>query len=297
MSEFAVIEVGSTNTKVYLSRGDEPLDLGSKYIGFKSGYGREGKLREEDVAELVEVIQGVKEKVKEVYVFGTSLFRKISDGKLEGFVSRLKEECGVEFRVVSADEESEYTVKGVISDIEYEGRMAVVIGGGGSTEIAVVEGGEVIRRVNLEFGAMDVTERFPELAEDIAGVEFEEVMEWVRELVGELGEGVDVLVLAGGDYIYFYETVGYEMEKNHLYECGRQSWVLSREKADFYDRDVMERSLDEIKAKCVGNESWWDGARGMRFCMGVVAERLGVKWIVPTRINMLVGLIDEIKKL
>lgn len=294
---FGIVEVGSTNTKACVYDDGKLVDLGSRFIAFKNGYAAEGKLRESDVVELFDFVKEVQGEVGEVFVFGTSIFRKIGEEELGEFSGRMREELGVEFRVVSADEESMYTVKSVMSGVDFSGRLAVVIGGGGSTEVAIVEGGEIVGHFCLDFGAMDITDRFSELKEDVVrGVEFEEILDYTMERVGEMDVQAEVLVLAGGDYIYFYETAGYEMERNELYEDERQPHLLRFEVADGYDRDVMGRSLEEIKARDPGNESWWDGARGMRFCMGAVARKVGAKYIVPTRINMLVGLAEELRE-
>ncbi len=86
------------------------------------------------------------------------------------------------------------------------------------------------------------------------------------------------------------------MQQNKLNEDKLQPYMLEFSKADEYDHDILTKSMDAIKAKCPGKEDWWYGARGMRFCMNAVARRLNVKYIIPTRINMLIGLANEIKK-
>lgn len=50
------------------------------------------------------------------------------------------------------------------------------------------------------------------------------------------------------------------------------------------DQDILTKSLDKIKEKCPDNIAWWDGARGMRFCINAVARNINAKYIVPTRI-------------
>lgn len=293
---FAIIEVGSTTTKAYSYDGQTVEDLGRKYIPFKSHYKEENKLKEEDVKALYSFIEDIKSKVSSIYVFGTSIFRNLTDTQREEFLKITKKRLGIDFKIVSAEEESAYTVRGVISNISYDGRMAVIIGGGGSTEIAIVNHREVVKKLNLPFGAMDVTEQYPELKSDVVTTSFDEILNYVDNLVGNLEDDVEVAVLAGGDYIYFYETVGYAMEKNTLYEDDNQPYVLTFEQADEYDHDIMTKSLEKIKNLCPDNKGWWDGARGMRFCMNAISRKVNAKYIVPTRINMLLGLVDEIKK-
>lgn len=292
--KFGILEVGSTNTKAYIYDNGNLIDLGSKYIAFKNNYKTNNKILESDINELYSFINKVKEKVDKVYAFGTSIFRKITEDEKNTFINRLKNEFDIDFKVVSADEESEYTVRGVISNIDYNNKMAVAIGGGGSTEVAIIENKEIIKKVNLDFGAMDITDKYPELKSDKVTTSFDEILNYTMSLVNGLDDSVDTLVLAGGDYIYFYETVGYKMEDNHLYNDKNQPYLIEFTVADDYDKDILSKSLDEIKAKCPDNVGWWNGARGMRFCMNAVARKLNAKYIVPTRINMIIGLINEI---
>lgn len=44
MQDFVIIEVGSTNTKAYLCKANEVLDLGFKTIEFKNHYKKENKI-------------------------------------------------------------------------------------------------------------------------------------------------------------------------------------------------------------------------------------------------------------
>lgn len=295
--KFAIIEIGSTNTKAYLFENQKLYNLGSQYIPFKTHYKKNNHLEEEDIRTLDTFLSEVKKEVEEVYAFGTSIFRKLSRRERESFASHLKEKFDIDFKVVTAEEESEYTVYGVIENIRYDDKMAVVIGGGGSTEVAIIEKKKIQKKWNLDFGAMDITDHFPELKEDIVkNTSFDEMLTYTLDLIGNMEEYVDVLVLAGGDYLYFYETVGYPMVKNTIYDDDNQPYQLAFDTFNNYDYDILNKSLNAIKEKCPDNAGWWDGARGMRFCMNAVARKLHAKYILPTRINMLIGLANEIAR-
>jgi len=292
--KYGILEVGSTNTKAYIYDNGNLVNLGSKYIAFKNNYKINNSLLESDIETLYDFIKELKQKTDTIYAFGTSIFRKLQETEKNNFIDRLKKDFDIDFKVVSADEEGYYTVRGVIDNIDYNKRMAVVIGGGGSTEVNIVENKQIVKKVNLDFGAMDITEDYPDLKDDIAKTSFDEILNHTLSLCNDLNDDIDALVLAGGDYIYFYETVGYKMEKNTLYEDINQPYLLDFNTLDKYDHDILNKSLNDIKAKCPGNEAWWDGARGMRFCMNAVARKVNAKYIIPTRINMLLGLINEI---
>lgn len=290
MSKVGIIEVGSTTTKASVLSEGNLVDKGRVVIPFKFNYNNEGHILESDTESLIQFINDVKSEADEVYAFGTSIFRKLSSEEKSEFLKTIKDETGVDFKVVSAEEERDYTVRGVVDGIDYDKRFAVVIGGGGSTEIAVIDHLEIVKKYNLDFGAVDVTESFPSLADDIATDDFDVMIENVLEKVKEIDDKVDTIVLAGGDYIYFYETLGYKMDENFLYKDSYQPYVLNFELMDKYDHDVLNVSLDEIREKESAQKDWWSGARGMRILMNALARKMDAKYIVPTKINMIYGI-------
>ncbi|MCI8277372.1 MAG: hypothetical protein HFJ46_05595 [Clostridia bacterium] len=56
-------------------------------------------------------------------------------------------------------------------------------------------------------------------------------------------------------------------------------------------RYYTEISLDEIRDK-VEDPQWWYATRAMTAFVLVVAEEIGAKYIVPTDISMIYGMID-----
>ena len=65
---------------------------------------------------------------------------------------------------------------------------------------------------------------------------------------------------------------------------------------DKLDKDFFYNvSLEKV---CVetNNDGWWRGARGMRICVKSLVDVLDAKYIIPTRINMVYGILEEIKK-
>lgn len=293
--KFGILEVGSTNTKAFLYSEGELIDKGSTFIPFKNHYKEYGYLLKEDIEKLKEVISSLQREADAIYSYGTSIFRAISKEELTQFLNQIVNE-NVSFQVVTPLEENRYTVKGVLADNAYDKDMVVVIGGGGSTEIAFVQNREIVFMHNLSFGAMDVTDAFPTLKEDIVTTPFEDILKFTSDLCSSLEMKAELMVLAGGDYLYFYETVGFLMEKNTFYEDKKQPYQIPFPLFDSYDHAILTKSLNEIKKKCVDNASWWDGARGMRFCMNAIARKVEAKYIIPTRINMIHGIVNEILK-
>jgi len=285
--KFAILEIGSTNTKACIYEDGNIRDFGQKYIPFKDNYS--DGLNENDIQTLCEFIDEVKVETKDIFAFGTSIFRKLSEAEITYFSNKI----GVKFEVVSSEDEALYTVNGVINNIDYNGKLGVFIGGGGSTEIVICENKEIKDKTLFDFGVVDITKKFPELKEDKVETPFEEIFDYVDSKI-DLRGNADALVLAGGDHLCYYEKTGYECENNFLYKDKNQPFLISYNQANNFDHDMLKKSWDEVRNNCVGNEGWWDGARAMRFCVNAVAKRLGAKYIIPTKINMIMGLANKI---
>lgn len=293
MQDFVIIEVGSTNTKAYLCNDNEVLDLGFKTIEFKNHYKKENKINDNDKKVLFDFINSIDN--ANVFVFGTSIFRNLDGVSKEEFLKEFKDKTGRDFYIVTPEEENEYTVYGAVSKVKYTGNVAVMIGGGGSTELSIVRNGEIIESCNSSFGAMDVSDNYPDLRSDIATTSYDKMLDETKALVNKPNNNADVMILAGGDYIYFYEELSYPVIKNTLWSDELEPYMLDTVTMDKLDRKFFyNKSLDEICIR-TNNEGWWRGARGMRICVKALVDILDVKYIIPTRISMVYGISEAIK--
>ena len=293
MQDFVIIEVGSTNTKAYLCNDNEVLDLGFKTIEFKNHYKKENKINDNDKKVLFDFINSIDN--ANVFVFGTSIFRNLDGVSKEEFLKEFKDKTGRDFYIVTPEEENEYTVYGAVSKVKYTGNVAVMIGGGGSTELSIVRNGEIIESCNSSFGAMDVSDNYPDLRSDIATTPYDKMLDETKTLVNKPNNNADVMILAGGDYIYFYEELSYPVIKNTLWSDELEPYMLDTVTMDKLDREFFyNKSLDEIRIR-TNNEGWWRGARGMRICVKALVDILDVKYIIPTRISMVYGIVEAIK--
>lgn len=285
-----IIEVGSTVTKVDLFNGETLEIMPGITIHFKKNYDKEKKLLEEDINLLIERINELKDITDNIYVCGTSIFRVLKEDELEKFLTDFKNRTNLEFHVISQEQENELTVKGVTRLTDK--RLGVMIGGGGSTEIAIYDNG-IIESINSSIGVVDVMEKFPDLTEDIATTSLEEVMNYIRENLKLPKNKADILVLAGGGHKYFALESGITYENNTLYEDIDAPIMMSIESRIKDTKRYFENtSLDKIRNR-VEDQKWWFATRAMCAFVLVIAEEIEAKYIVPTDIAMAYGLINE----
>ena len=284
------MEVGSTCTKVDKFNGNNVEKLEGKTIQFKKHYNEDKKIRESDVNELIESIKELKNISKDIYVCGTSIFRTLNDLEKNTFLEKFKNETGYNFNIISQERENELTVFGTTRFVQ--DKVCVFIGGGGSTEIAIYDNG-IKESVNSKIGVIDVMQKFPDLAENFATTNLETIKEFIKKRLNLPKEKADILILAGGGHEKFARYSGIKYEENTLYKDDASSIMMDIEtRKSETERYYKSISLDEIRDR-VNDPDWWYATRAMCAFVLVVAEEIGAKYIVPTDIAMVYGILDK----
>lgn len=291
MSEniFAIIEIGSNNTKTHIYENDILIYDNNKTIEFKKNYLDENKINETDLNKLFNIIEKAKEYTENIHIFGCSIFRTISENELNEINLLLRNKYNIEIEVVSQEDEAYFTALGCYSNINYDGNICVFIGGGGSTELIFVNNKKIIDKKYYNFGVVDITKKFNSLKDDVPKCTFDEVYNYINYLVGDLNIKSNILILAGGDHLYWYNNAGYELMNNTLYKCENQKYMITSNMSDKYDRNALVTSLDRIRNNS-DNPIWFDGSRAMKVITNLISHKIDAKYIIPTKINMEDGL-------
>lgn len=286
--EKIIVEVGSTVTKIDKIIGEEIEHLETLTLPLKKNYKKENKFLEENVKTLITKVKELKEKYEDVYVCGTSVFRTLPIEQKEEFLNRFKKETGISFDIILQERENELTVLGATKKVNQ--KVAVMVGGGGSTEISIYDK-EIIEIANSKIGVVDVTNIFPDLSEDIATSNLEDVKKYIKERLNLPKQKADILILAGGGHEFFARYSGVRYEKNTLYEDEREQIMMDiKTRKEDTKRYYSQISLDEIRNR-VEDPNWWFATRAMCAFALVVAEEIEAKYIVPTDISMVHGMI------
>ena len=285
-----IIEVGSTCTKIDKFDGNNIEKLEGVTIQFKKHYNEDKCLRESDVQELIKSVNALKIVSKDIYVCGTSIFRTLTDNEKENFLKRFKKETGYNFNIISQESENELTVFGATRFVN--DKACVFVGGGGSTEIAMYNK-EIKESCNTKIGVIDVMQEFPDLAEDLATTDLEMVKTFIKKRLNLPKEKADILILAGGGHEKFARYSGIKYEENTVYKDSAAPIMMdieTREKET--ERYYKSISLNEIKRR-VKDPDWWYATRAMSAFVLVVAEAIDAKYIIPTDIAMVYGILDK----
>lgn len=125
----------------------------------------EGKLAEDSKRRTLEAVQSFKETMDALSVdrsiaFGTAAIRDASNG--EGFLEELRNSTGVEFRMITGAEEASLIAKGILAHEQDlpKGHFALVDIGGGSTEISLCKGRQVLHSQSFHLGVAKLQQVF-----------------------------------------------------------------------------------------------------------------------------------------
>ncbi|MBR4350889.1 MAG: hypothetical protein IKP98_01550 [Bacilli bacterium] len=295
MKKFAIIEIGSNNTKTHVYEDGNVIYENTTTIKLKANYKENGRIISSDLEKLYEIIGKAFKYTDNVHIYGCSIFRNISKEELDEINTVIKEKYSLEIEVVTQEDEANYTALGCYSNVDFDGNICVFIGGGGSIELIFVNNNEVIDRKYYNFGVVDVTSEFPSLKDDIPTCTFDEVYNYVDNLINDLTIKADLLILGGGDHIYWYTNAEYGMLENTLYKNDNQKYMITKDMSDIYDRDALVTSLDRIRNNS-DNPSWFDGSRAMKVITDMISNKIDAKYIIPTKINMEDGIKEKLMK-
>lgn len=99
------------------------------------------------------------EEVEQVFATATSAIRNAKNGK--GLVALIKEETGIETRIISGIQEAEYIYYGVNKAVEIGNKASLIMDiGGGSIEFIIGTSKEIIWRQSFEIGGQRMVEKF-----------------------------------------------------------------------------------------------------------------------------------------
>lgn len=293
MNRFAILEIGSNNTKTHIYEENNLIYENNTTIEFKKNYLKENKIDENDTIILYEEIKKALNYTKDIYIYGCSIFRNITADELDEFNKDLKTTFNLKLNIVSQEEEAMLTAYGCYNNIDYNGNICIFIGGGGSTEIIIVNNKKILEKKYFSFGVVDITKKFESLKDDIPKCSFDEVYKYIDSKIEDFAIKCDLLILAGGDHLYWYNNANYYLDDNNLYESENQKKLITIYNSDKYDKNALETSLNEIRSRS-DNPLWFDGSRAMKVMTNVISHKICAKYIIPTKINMEDGLKEKI---
>lgn len=160
-------------------------------------------------------------RVERVFAFGTSAIRSANNGK--DFVNAVRNETGVDVKVINGDTEAHYIYYGVRQALKLGDETSLIMDiGGGSTEFILCNENEVFWKASFDLGVTRLMEKFepedPLSLEDI--LRFEAYFDvQLRPLFQAIKEHpTDILIGSSGSFDSFAEMIAWQMHNPMVLE-------------------------------------------------------------------------------
>ena len=293
------IDLGSSTIKVYSY--DKELKLLEEHsIYFKNDFDAEKGISSSNLEELCSYFAKLKRKYNLKYynthIFVTGIFRNLIPLRKQELVQLFNEKFDLHFNIISHGIENYYLGKAMEND--YNGKKVLIINmGGKTTELVTYVGTKITATQNLNLGVADLLNNFSKVNDTYSGNTVEEMAKFVESKLDNitLDKDYDCAIFTGGEERFELLT-GFNLVNNTLFADHIHKYMISL--PDYIkgtEKVFNEISLEELYALMPENPKWMDGARSGAIIPLVLFKMANVKWIIPSDLNLINGVINDLK--
>ncbi len=293
------IDLGSSTIKVYSYEKELKL-IEEHSIYFKNGFDSEKGISENNLKELCDYFTKIKSKYDLKYdnthIYVTGIFRNLILQRKQDLVKLFNNQFDLHFNIISHGIENYYLAKAMEND--YNSKKVLIINmGGKTTELVTFVGSKITNTKNLNLGVADLLNNFDKVNEKYSGNKVEEMEDFVREklLDIKLDQDYDCAIFTGGEERFELLT-GFNLVDNTLFNDNIHKYMLSLE--DYIkgtEKVFNEISMEELYDLMPSNPKWMDGARSGAIIPLVLFKMANVSWIIPSDLNLINGVINDLK--
>ena len=293
------IDLGSSTIKVYCY--EDTLKLIEEHsIYFKNDFDAFKGISPNNLKELCDYFEEIKViydlKYYNTNIFVTGIFRNLTQERKKDLVKLFNERFDLHFNIISHGIENYYLAKAMEND--YNNKKVLIINmGGKTTELVTFVGDKITDTRNLTIGVGDLLNNFDKVNDKYSGNTVEEMEKFVREKLSniELDKDYDCAIFTGGEERFELLT-GFNLVDNTLFNDNIHKYMLSLEDYIKGTEKVFNSiSLEELYALMPSNPKWMDGARSGAIIPLVLFKMANVKWIIPSDLNLINGVINDLK--
>lgn len=292
------IDLGSSTIKVYCYENELKL-LEEHSIYFKNDFDAEKGISESNSKELCEYFEKIKNKYNLKYyntnIYVTGIFRNLVQERKQELVKLFNDKFDLHFNIISHGIENYYLGKAMQND--YNGKKVLIINmGGKTTELVTFVGKDITNTKNINVGVADLLNSFDKVNEKYSGNTLEEMEQFIADKLNDvvLDKDYDCAIFTGGEE-RFELLAGFNLVENNLFNDNIHKYMLSLE--DYVagtEKVLYNMSLDELHALMPSNPKWMDGARSGAIIPLVLFKKANVKWIIPSDLNLINGVINDL---
>lgn len=292
------IDLWSSTIKVYCYKNELEL-LEEHSIYFKNDFDAEKGISKNNLKELCDYFKEIKSKYDLKYyntnIFVTGIFRNLIQERKQELVKLFNDKFDLHFNIISHGIENYYLAKAMEND--YNNKKVLIINmGGKTTELVTFVGTKITDTKNLTIGVADLLNKFEKVNEKYSGNSVEEMEKFVEDKLSSISpdKDYDCAIFTGGEERFELLT-GFNLINNTLFNDNIHKYMLSLEDYIKGTKKVFnEISIEELYALMPNNPKWMDGARSGAIIPLVLFKLANVKWIIPSDLNLINGVINDL---
>lgn len=290
-----LIDIGSSTVKVYRSAEDKLQHLFQKSIFFKDGFNPDTGISQTNKKELLKLIEQVKKNNKDdlIKIYATGIFRKLNERKRKSLIDELFTKTGLFFNIISQDLENFYLEMALVGQCNLKEPVLLINIGGGSTELVVMKGKEVVERHNIDLGVGAINTLFPRINKKLSEVGLDATVKHVKNILPALNTQPQLSFLSGNELSYL-QLAGYNLQKNAIFNDEAHPSSLSIEDFAKKNEEIFSRTpLKTLEQLMPENPKWMHGARGHSAIAQAICEQYDIVTIIPSNSNLIHGAVKQ----
>ena len=300
MKQKIIVDIGSGSIKAYIVDENKKINpIFKKTIMFKVNFSEENGISDGDKNKLIESLKEIQRSYINipVYAYATSIFRLMSEKQVAELKNIVYEKTGIIINIISKDQESLYMAKSVGNIEELDEPYLVFSVGGSSTEFVGLEKGKIKEDFTVGFGVGGVLKKYPSTSEDMPKNTFDEIYEYISANFAELPKTKCKYAIFTGLHLTYNKIAGNKMENNHIFTKKEIPNFIRTEQYKIYTINTIEkRNLKELREKYPQDPKFMDGARASMAIITYILEKVGARYIFPTDLNMIDGIVNELQE-
>jgi len=291
---YAALDLGTNNCRLLVAEAVHDrfrvVDAFSRIVHLGEGLARTGRLSQEAQDRTLEALKVCAAKLRRRRIDGvravaTEACRKAANWR--GFLDRVREETGLDFEIITPDEEARLALGGCLPLLDDRRPNALIFDiGGGSTQVMWLNVSRqrpaLVASVSIPTGVVSLSEHYGPAA--LSRAEYQALVDSVGAHLSPFCDRLGIREAVADDRVQMLGTSGTVTTLVGL-DLGLDRYERSRVDGAFLDLDVVHALSDELRA--LDHEG-----RANRPCVGVeradlvvagcaILEALCRRWPVP----------------
>lgn len=154
---------------------------------------------------------------------------------------------------------------------------------------------KVIKRLNFDFGIVDVLKKFPHLNNEFSSTNQETIVNYIKKKLPEINEedSTSIIFYNGGE-LTFMRLTGYKLKDNYIVKDKDHPFlILIKDFIKGNNNLLYEKSLSQLKSLYPQDPNWMLGARPCSLIAQAIFEKLKIKYIIPSDSNLIDGVVHK----